>query len=66
MDSFDGTRPKHIIYPIRSGALIVAILGTSFQGESKALTTLPSMHGIELGFFPRPQNDKTYPREDGL
>ena len=28
VDSFDGARPKHVVYPIRSGALIVAILGT--------------------------------------
>ena len=69
MDSFDSARPMHVVYPIRSGALIVAILGTDeadFQGESKALTTLPSRHGIELGFFPQPQNDKTNPRETGL
>ena len=28
MDSFDGAGPMHVIYPIRSGSLIVAILGT--------------------------------------
>ena len=28
VDIFDRVRPKHVIYPIRSGALIVAILGT--------------------------------------
>ena len=69
MDSFDGARPKHVIYAIRSGALIIAILGTDkadFKVKAKALTTLPSRHGIKLGFFPRPQNDKTNPREAGL
>ena len=28
VDSFDGDHLKHVIYPIRSGALIVVILGT--------------------------------------
>ena len=28
LDSFDSARPKHVVYPIRSGALIVVILGT--------------------------------------
>ena len=54
LDSIDDVSINYITYPWRYGTLVAVTSGDyqrRFEGKFKTLRSLPSVHGIELGFF---------------
>jgi len=69
VDNLDDVSINYIMYTSHYGTLVAMTSGDyrcRFEGKFKTLISLPSGHGIELGFFSQLQNYRPHPRETEL